>query len=155
MKKRVVLFVFMLLFLIMAGCSNEKYTQIGTSDFSIILPEGYAQTDDEFEEDQIAYYYKDDESIDFDVYQWEKEYTLEEEAEYFASQYNTTPEKVEFNGIVCMKYISKEVYEEYEYTVINYMFEDDTNIVEICFWTVDTDAEYKAVDEIINTLKKN
>ena len=28
------------------------------------------------------------------------------------------------------------------------------NIVEIFFCTVDTDAEYAAVDEIINTLKK-
>ena len=35
------------------------------------------------------------------------------------------------------------------------MFEDDINIVEICFWTVNTDAEHKTVDEIINTLKKN
>ena len=35
------------------------------------------------------------------------------------------------------------------------MFEDGTNIVEICFWTIDSDTEYKAVDEIINTLKKN
>ena len=41
------------------------------------------------------------------------------------------------------------------YTVVNYMFEDDTYIVEICFWTIDTDAEYAVVDEIINTLKKN
>ena len=53
------------------------------------------------------------------------------------------------------KYISKEEYEDNTYTVANYMFEDDTNIVEICFWTVNTDAEYAAVDEIINTLKKN
>ena len=50
---------------------------------------------------------------------------------------------------------SSEEYEGNTYTVVNYMFEDDTNIVEICFRTVDSDAEYKAVDEIINTLKKN
>jgi hypothetical protein len=35
------------------------------------------------------------------------------------------------------------------------MFEDDTYIVELSFWTIDTEAEYAAVDEIINTLKKN
>ena len=41
------------------------------------------------------------------------------------------------------------------YTVVNYIFEDDTYIVEIRFWTIDTDAEYAVVDEIINTLKNN
>ena len=35
------------------------------------------------------------------------------------------------------------------------MFEDETNIVELSFWTIDTEEEYKAVDEIINTIKKN
>ena len=33
--------------------------------------------------------------------------------------------------------------------------EDDVCIVELCFWTIDTAEEYKAVDETINTLKKN
>ena len=31
----------------------------------------------------------------------------------------------------------------------------DTNIVEICFWTIDTEEEYEAVDAIMNTLKMN
>ena len=53
-----------------------------------------------------------------------------------------------------MKYVSKEDYEGNTYTVVNYMFEDDTYIVEICFWIVDTEAEYADVDAIINTLKK-
>ena len=29
---------------------GDKYTQIGTSEFSIILPDGYAATEDDFEE---------------------------------------------------------------------------------------------------------
>ena len=109
------------------------------------------------DEDQVAYFYKDDNSIDFDVYQWEKgdEYTLESEANYFAAEYGAVAEAVTVNGINGMKYVSAEDYEGNTYTVVNYMFEDDTYIVEICFWTVDNDAEYKAVDEIINTLKKN
>ena len=93
----------------------------------------------------------------FDVYQWEKgdEYTLESEANYYVAEYDTTAETVAVNGIKGYKYVSTEEYEGKTYTVVNYMFEDDTNIVEICFWTVDSDAEYKAVDKIINTLKKN
>ena len=140
----------------MVGCSGDTRTQLGSSEYSIVIPSGYVLTEDDFDEDQIAYQYKDDESIDFDVYQWEKgsDYTLEEEAKYFAAEYNTTPEKVEINGIKVMKYISIEVYEEYEYTVINYMFEDEVSIVEVCFWTVGTDEEYRDVLEIIETLER-
>ena len=128
-----------------------------TLHFSIVLPNGYALTEDDFDEDQVAYFYKDDNSIDFDVYQWAKgdEYTLESEANHYAAEYDTTAEAVTVNGIKGYKYVSSENYEGKAYTVVNYMLEDDTNIVEICFWTVGSDAEYKAVDEIINTLKKN
>ena len=146
----------MLVFSLVA-CTNTKPTQLGTSDFSIVLPEGYALTEDDFDEDQVAYFYKDDTSIDFDVYQWAKgdDFTLESEAKYYATQYNTTAEAVTANGINGWKYVSVEDYEGKTYTVVNYMFEDDTYIVELCFWTVDTEAEYDAVDKIINTLKKN
>ena len=138
------------------ACNSDKYTKIGTSEFSIIMPEGYAATEDDFEEDQIAYYFKDNESIDFDVYQWDKDgkYTLKEEAEYFASKYNTVAEEIEINGIRGIKYISKEAFDDNEYTVVNYMFEDEKSIIELSFWTIDTEEEYNAVDEIINTIKK-
>jgi hypothetical protein len=158
MKKIAVLTLVLALVLALAACGNNaKPTQLGTSDFSIVLPEGYALTEDDFDEDQVAYFYKDDKSIDFDVYQWEKgdEYTLESEANAFAAVYDTVAESVTVNGISGWKYVSVEDFEGETYTVVNYMVEDDTYIVEICFWTVDTDAEYTAVDEIINTLKKN
>lgn len=158
MKKIALLALALALVLALAACGNNaKPTQLGTSDFTIVLPNGYASAKDDFDEDQVAYFYKDDNSIDFDVYQWEKgdEYTLESEANYFAAEYGAVAEAVTVNGINGMKYVSAEDYEGNTYTVVNYMFEDDTYIVEICFWTVDSDAEYKAVDEIINTLKKN
>ena len=158
MKKIALLALALALVFSLAACgSNAKPTQLGTSDFSIVLPEGYASAEDDFDEDQVAYFYKDDNSIDFDVYQWAKgdEYTLESEANHFATEYGTTAEAVTVNGIKGYKYVSTEEYEGSTYTVVNYMFEDDTYIVEICFWTVNTDAEYAAVDEIINTLKKN
>ena len=158
MKKIAFLALALALVFTLAACgSNAKPTQLGTSDFTIVLPNGYASAKDDLDEDQVAYFYKDDNSIDFDVYQWAKgdEYTLESEANYFAAEYGAVAEAVTVNGINGMKYVSAEDYEGNTYTVVNYMFEDDTNIVEICFWTVDNDAEYKAVDEIINTLKKN
>ena len=157
MKKIAILTLVLMLVFALAACGNTKPTQLGTSDLSILLPDGYASVEDDMDEDQVAYFYKDDNSIDFDVYQWEKgdEYTLESEANYFATEYGTTATAVSVNGIGGYKYVSTEDYEGNTYTVVNYMFEDDTYIVEISFWTVDNDAEYKAVDEIINTLKKN
>ena len=157
MKKIAILTLALMLVFALAACGDADPTQLGTSAFSIVLPEGYALTEDDFDEDQVAYFYKDDNSIDFDVYQWAKgdTYTLESEANYFAAEYDTTAEAVTVNGIGGYKYISAEEYEGNTYTVVNYMFEDDTNIVEICFWTINTDAEYAVVDEILNTLKMN
>ena len=157
MKKIAILTLTLVFVLALVACGNTKPTQLGTSDFSIVLPNGYASTEDDFDEDQVAYFYKDDNSIDFDVYQWAKgnEYTLESEAKYFAAEYGTTAEAITINGISGWKYISTEDFEGNTYTVVNYMFEDDTYIVEISFWTINTEAEYTAVNEIINTLKKN
>ena len=158
MKKIAILALALVLILSLAACGNTaKPTQLGTSDFSIVLPSGYALTEDDFDEDQVAYFYKDDNSIDFDVYQWAKgdQYTLEAEANAFATAYGTTAVTVNVNGINGWKYVSKEDFEGKTYTVVNYMFEDDTYIVELAFWTIDTEAEYTDVDEIINTLKKN
>jgi hypothetical protein len=161
MKKITILALVLIFALTLSACGNaaenKEPTQLGTSAFSIVLPKGYAQTEDDMDEDQIAYYYKDDKSIDFDVYQWDKgdNFTLESEANYYAAEYGTTAEAVTVNGIKGYKYVSSEEYEGNTYTVANYMFEDDVYIVELCFWTVGTAEEYAAVDEILNTLKKN
>jgi len=164
MKKLIVFALALVMILSLTACGGEEEseeaqrgTPLGSSALSIIIPEGYVLTDDEFAEDQVAYYYKDDASIDFDVYQWEKgdQYTLETEAEYFAAQYNTTAEAVTVNDINGMKYVSTEDYEGSTYTVVNYMFEDDTYIVELCFWTEGTEEDYADVEAIINTLAIN
>ena len=157
MKKIAILTLALMLVFALAACGDADPTQLGTSAFSIVLPDGYASTEDDFDEDQVAYYYKDDSSMDFDVYQWEKGdgITLESEANYYATAYGTTAEKVTVNGINGYKYVSSEDYEGNTYTVVNYMFEDDTYIVELCFWTVGDADEYAAVDEILETLQKN
>ena len=157
MKKIALLTLVLALATTLFACGSTKPTQLGTSAFSIVLPDGYAVAEDDMDEDQIAYFYKDDNSIDFDVYQWEKgdQDTLESEANAFASLYGTVAEAVEINGIKGMKYVSEEEHEGATYTVVNYMFEDDVYIVELCFWTIDTEAEYADVDAIIGTLKKN
>ena len=157
MKKIASLMLLLALTLALFSCGAGKPAQLGTSDFSITIPAGYALTDDNLDEDQVAYFYKDENSIDFDVYQWEKgdDYTLESEANAYAELYGTVAEPVKINGINGMKYVSAEEFDGESYTVVNYMFEDDVYIVEICFWTIDTAEEYAAVDAIINTLTKN
>ena len=80
---------------------------------------------------------------------------MEAEAKAFAEFYGTVPESVVINEINGMKYVSEEEYDGAVYTVVNYMFEDDANIVELCFWTIDSEEEYDSIDEIINTLKQN
>ena len=158
MKKIMSISLALLMIVALVACGNgespAEKTQLGTSKVFIELPEGFVETEDEFDEDQVAYYHKDDQSIDFDVYQWAKNdtYVLEEEAAYFAAEYGTTATEVTVNGIPGMQYISTEEYEGAEYTVINYMFDDGENIVEICFWTINTEEELAAVDEIISTV---
>lgn len=156
MKKILSLLLVLAMFAALAACGNTapEKTQMGTSKVYVVLPEGFVETEDEFDEDQVAYYHKDNESIDFDVYQWAKgdKYIIEEEAAYFAAEYGTTASAVTVNGVSGMKYISTEEYDGAEYTVINYMFDDGENIVELCFWTINTEEELAAVDAIINTV---
>ena len=150
-------FALVLTLALTACIGTEKQVQLGTSDFTIVLPAGYALTDDEMDEDQVGYYYKDDNSVDFDVYQWEKgdQYTLESEANLYAAEYGTEAQAAVVNGIGGMKYVSQEEYEGVMYTVLNYMFEDDTYIVEICFWTDGSEEERADVSEILSTLALN
>ena len=160
MKKIAILsFVFAILLALSACGKTEepKPTRLGTSAFTVVLPEGYSQKTDDMDEDQVAYFHKDDNSVDFDVYQWKKgsEYTLEAEANAYAEDYDTVAEPVTVNGINGMKYVSIEEYEGVFYTVENYMFEDDVNIVEISFWTIDSEGEHKTIKSILDTLKKN
>ena len=156
MKKLLILTLVLVFALTIAACGAAKPTQLGTSAFSIVLPDGFKSVADDFDEDQVAYYYKDDNTLDLDVYQWAKspEYTLEGEAAAFAELYGTTAEAVTVNGFAGMKYVSLEEYEGQAYTVVNYMFEDDTSLVEICFWTDDSAEEHALVDSIIGTLAK-
>lgn len=49
---------------VLAACGNSsdksiEKTRLGTSGRSVALPEGFVEAEDDFDEDQIAYYYKD------------------------------------------------------------------------------------------------
>lgn len=141
---------------LLTSCSEKAPEKLGDTSFSITLPKGYKQTKDKtMEEDQIAYYFKDDNSIDFDVYAWDKaDYNLKDEAAYFASEYNSTAKEIEINGNKGYFYISLEEFDGETWTVYNYMFEDDKYILELCFWTDNSQKEQSDVKNILNTLSK-
>lgn len=138
------------------SCASKKAEKLGETQFSITLPKGYNLTEDEeIEEDQIAYYYKDDASIDFDVYAWDKEnFILKEEAEYFATEYNSTASEISVNGNDGYLYISEEMYDNVTWTVYNYLFEDNNYILELAFWTDGSEKEISDLNAILSTLKK-
>lgn len=158
MKRTVSLLLVALMLLgTLSACGGEKTVtvQIGDTAYSMTLPEGYQQGDMQMDEDQIAYYYKDENSLDFDVYVWDKEgYVLEEEAKYFAEMYDAEVEKFTAEGAEGYRYISEEEFAGFVWTVYNYMFEDANNIIELCFWTDNSTDEIAVVEGIIASLKK-
>ena len=59
MKKILALSLALVMILLLAACGSKgKTVQIGTSDFSITLPEGYEKTEDDYDED----YYGEEEN---------------------------------------------------------------------------------------------
>ena len=141
--------------------AETKTLQLGTSAFSLTIPAYFTEgevTDEDREDDQVAYYLSDATLIDFDVYQFSKEgypdtlaeFVTEEAADYNASEIVTD---AEINGIAVGYYRSVEAFEDEEYNVITYAFEDNGEYVEVAFW-LDGDTAEAEVDAIINTLTK-
>jgi hypothetical protein len=158
--KRLIAFALLVLALFTCvSCANtdnpEVDVRLGFSRYMITIPERYETKDFELAENQIAYYSKDENSVDFDIYQWKKDglYTLAEEAAFQAQKHDQTPSDVTFNGINCKKFISFERYGGKDYIIANYMFEDETYFTKLSFWTVGTDAEFAFADKIAGTLK--
>ncbi|MDO4741383.1 MAG: hypothetical protein Q4A66_12005 [Eubacteriales bacterium] len=161
MVKKIVaaLLVFLMVLSALAALAEQTapaLTRIGVTAFSIAIPEGYVNTPDVPDEDQIGYYCKDENSIDFDVYAWvkgeETEAALEEEAAALAELYGSSAAPVEINGISGMLYISYEEMIGETWTVYNYLFEDEYSFIEICFWTDGSEEEIASAEAIIGTL---
>lgn len=137
-----------------AALAEAGYTQLGTSNLYVALPEGYAPASMEYVEYQVGYFYKDDVSVDMDVYQWEKgEKTLEEEVADVAASFDSEAEYCEFNGMPAMLYRSYENFEDYEWVVLNYVFEAENAFVELSFWTDGSQKEFSDVEQIVMSIR--
>ena len=62
---------------------------------------------------------------------------------------------ISINGNDGYLYISIEEFENKLWTVYNYLFEDDKNILELSFWTDGSEKEIRDVNTILSTLKKD
>lgn len=164
MKKLLVVCVAMLAAFGLAACGGADnnaepvLTQLGTSEYAIMLPAGYANDEAYVEdEDQVAYYASEDEALVIYVYQWEKDgdHDLAAEAAIIAAEYDSTAEAVTVNGMDAMKYITHETHDGIAYTFINYMFDNGTDWVEVDFCMEGNEEEQPLADELINTVVRN
>lgn len=132
--------------------------ELGTSGFFVTVDASYKKgtiNEEDTSEGQVAYYYSDDLTLDFDIYQWvlaEGE-TLESSAKAEAAEYQAEAAQKTYGEIGVYCYTAKEMSEEKEYDTATYMMENDGTIAEIVFW-LDGDNAAEASEEIMKTLEK-
>lgn len=133
-----------------SASSDNQSVQLGTSNFFLSLPEGY-----QADEITVEYFFKDDESLDFDVYHWAKapSETLEDIATEEAAEFDAAAEKLSVKGIDVFSYRTAESFEGKEYQSIAYMVENGDCIVELVFW-LDGEAAEATAERILSTLSK-
>ena len=155
MKKIISLLLLALIIVACVACQPTQYDiQLGTSKLYLTIPTEYVKTQTTFGQNQVAYYFKDDNSVSFDVYQWSKDsnYTVEQEAEYLATQFDVKLYKVTMDGMTFMKFTTNQTRNGNQRTVVNYLLDDGFYFVELCFWTNNTESELTFVNEIVSTI---
>lgn len=134
----------------------EKTVAVGTTGYLVAVPADYTEgevTDEDRQDDQIAYYRSDKHLMDFDIYQFPAEgktltdYAAEEAKEYGADKV----ENIEINGVPFALYYSEEQYDGGSYRVANYLFAAGDDFGEISFWLDGEDAE-ALTEQIISSL---
>lgn len=141
---------------LLAACAvaeaATKTYQLGTSSYTIEIPESYVEgerTEEDAADDMVAYLESPDTLLDFDIYQFSKEGypdTIAEFAEAEGAEYEATEIVTdgEINGIAAAWYRATETYEDQSYATLTYVLEDGDDYVEITFWLDGEDAEAQA-----------
>ena len=131
---------------------------LGTSELKIALPFMYVKgeiTVDDTDEGQVAYYYSEETTVDFDVYQWAKAEgeTLTAVAAEEAAEYDAEAKETTINGIVIAYYNAVEESEGVEYDTVTFIAEDGNDFVELVFW-LDGENATDIVDAIIGSIAR-
>ena len=143
-----------------AGDEATKTIRLGTSAFVLTVPAGFTEgemTQEDIDDDQVAYYYSKKTPLDFDVYQFSKDGYPNALAEYAAEEvngYNEVSQLVtdgEVNGIPAAWYRTVEVYQDASFNTLTYILDGGDEYVEIVFWLDGENADAEA-DAIIRTL---
>ena len=143
-----------------ADGAATRTLRLGTSPFTIVVPAGFTEgemTQEDIEDDQVAYYYSNETLLDFDVYQFSKDGYPNDLATYVEEEtagYNSVSEVVtdgEINGVPAAWYRTVEAYQDAEFNTLTYILDGGDEYVEICFWLDGENADAEA-DAIIRTL---
>jgi hypothetical protein len=117
-------------------------------------------TQEDVEDDQVAYYYSNDTLLDFDVYQFSKDGYPDALADYVEDEisgYNEVTDLVtdgEINGIPAAWYRTVEEYQDVAFNTITYILDGGNEYVEVVFW-LDGDTADDEADFIIRTLSRD
>ena len=134
----------------------EKIVPVGTTGYCVVVPGDYVQgevTEEQRQDDMIAYYRSSEHLLDFDVYQYGSNgRTLTEYVAIEAKQYGSDRfESTEINGIPVCFYTSKEQYDGVDYRVVNCLFAAGDDFGELSFWMDGEDAPNVA-EQILGSL---
>ena len=140
-----------------------KLLRLGTSPFTMDVPASFTEgevTQEDIEDDMVAYYYSPETMLDFDVYQFNKDGYPNDLAVYAqeeADGYNSVSELVtdgEINGIPAAWYRTVEAYKDTEFNTLTYILDAGDEYVEVVFWLDGENADTEA-DAIIRTLSES
>ena len=132
--------------------------ELGNSGLTLTSDKNYVKGDiseDDTDENQVAYYRSDDTLVDFDVYEWAKatDETLDSAIADEAEDFDAKAEKTEINGFSVAYYNATEESEGKEYKTVTYMIDNGDEFVEVVFWLDGENAEAE-VDALMATLAK-
>ena len=140
-----------------------RVLRLGSSPFTLTAPAGFVEgemTQEDIEDDQVAYWYSNDTLLDFDVYQFGKDGYPDALAVYVedeVSGYNAVTDLVtdgEVNGIPAAWYRTVEEYQDVAFDTLTYILDGGNEYVEVVFW-LDGDTAGAEADAIIRTLKRD
>lgn len=123
-----------------------KVIHIGDSDYYVSVPAGYElgeMTEEDIADGQIAYYYRGEDEIDFDIYQFPKadedagdllDYVKKEAAVYGVTEGVGEVYRQIGDDLIIYEYQTEEEYEGNLYTTYTYVWENEADYFEIVVW---------------------
>ena len=146
-----------------AAQAATRTLRLGSSPFTLTVPAGFVEgemTQEDIEDDQVAYWYSNDTLLDFDVYQFSKDGYPDALAVFVEDEisgYNEVTDLVkdgEVNGIPAARYRTVEEYQDVAFNTLTYILDGGNEYVEVVFWLDGETADAEA-DAIIRTLKRD